>query len=284
MTQAAFLAARADDFVVEERDMAEFARKAAFAAVELAVDHDADGYAAAHVEVEYVAVVLGFAAGVFRIAARAGVVFKQHPDADAFFEQVAQRLFRRGEVFVAAARFGVDAARHADAQAQNLAAVDAAVGYEFFDAGADAFHALRAVLQLEREVVFLFDDVVLQVGNQKPHVVAAHVDACEVDGRIGQSEDVGAASARGFDLAQVGNDVFVDQFLHQFGDGRDADVQFLGQLRERALAVDGHVRDDVALDKAVLVGDAFEGFVFVLVEKFGQRCHSLYVLLRTVQI
>ena len=129
---------------------------------------------------------------------------------------------------------------------------------------------MRAVDEFEREVVLLLDDVVLQVGDQEAHVVASDIHPGEVDGRIGQSEDVRAASARGFDLAQVRDDVLVDQFLDQFGDRRDADMQLFGQFRERALAVDGHVCDDVALDDAVLVGNALQGLVFVFVEKFGE--------------
>ena len=72
--EAAFLAARADDLVVEEGDVAELAGEAALAVVELSVDDDADGHAAAQVEVEHVALVLRLAAGVFGIAAGAGVV------------------------------------------------------------------------------------------------------------------------------------------------------------------------------------------------------------------
>ncbi len=264
--------------------MAELARKTALAAIELPVDHDADGHAAAHVEVEHIAVVLRLAARILRIAAGAGVVLQEHPDADALLQQLAQRLLGGGEIFVAAARLGIDAARHADAQAENLAAVDAAACNEGLDAGADALHALRSVLQLESEILLLLDDVVLQVGDHEAHVVAAHVHAGEVDGRIGQAEDVGTAPARRLDLAQVRHDVLVDEFLHQLGDGRYADMQLLGQFRQGAFAVDGHVRDDVALDDAVLMGDAFEGLVLVFVEKFGQRCHFGLSLLQTAQI
>ena len=47
-------------------------------------------------------------------------------------------------------------------------------------------------------------------------------------------------------------------------------MQLFGQFRKRAFAVDGHMRDDVALDDAVFVGNALQGIVFVFVEKFGQ--------------
>lgn len=46
-------------------------------------------------------------------------------------------------------------------------------------------------------------------------------------------------------------------------------MKLLRQLRERAFAVDGHVRNNVALDNAVLVRNALQGIVFVLVEKLG---------------
>ena len=162
------------------------------------------------------------------------------------------------------------ATRHADAQSEDLRTVDAAVGDEVLDVRADAFDALRAVDEFEREIVLLLDDVVLQVGDQEAHVVAADIHAGEVDGRIGQSEDVRTAAARGLDLAQIRDDVFVDKLLDQFGDRRDTDMQLFGQFRERALAVDGHVCDDVALDDAVFVGNALQGLVFVFVEKFGE--------------
>ena len=251
--ETAFFAARADDFVVEERDMAELACEAAFAVVQLSVHDDADGHAAAHVEVEHVALVLRLAAGILRVAAGAGVVFEQDADAHALFEQVAQRLFAGGEVFVAAARVGIHAARHADAESQNLAAVDAAGGDEVFDVGADAFDALRPVEQFERVVVLLLDDVVLQVGDQERHVVASDVHAREIDSRVGETEDVGTASAGGLYLTQIRDDVLIDQLLHEFGDCRHADMQLFGQLRKRAFAVHRHVGDDVALDDTVLV-------------------------------
>lgn len=107
------------------------------------------------------------------------------------FEQVAQRLFARGEVFVAAARVGVHAPRDADPQPEDFTPVDTAGGDEAFDVGADFLETLRAVEQLERGVELLLDDVILQVGNQVGHVVAPDIDPCEIDGRIGQSEDVG---------------------------------------------------------------------------------------------
>ena len=249
--------------------MPEFAREAALAVVELAVGHDPDGHSAAQVEVEQVFVVLGFAARVLRIAAGPRVVFEQHADADAVFEQVAQRLFARGEVFVAAARVGVHAPRDADPQPEDFTPVDTAGGDEAFDVGADFLETLRAVEQLERGVELLLDDVILQVGNQVGHVVAPDIDPCEIDGRIGQSEDVGTPSARGFDLAQVADDSFVNKFLHEFGDRGYADVQLPGQLREGTLAVERHVGDDIALDEAVFVRNALEYFVLVSVEKFG---------------
>lgn len=263
-------AARADDLVVEEGDVAELPGEAALAVVELSVDDDADGHAAPHVQVDDVALVLRLAARVLGVAAGARVVLEQHADADALLENVAQGLFGGGEVLVAASRIGIHAAGHADAQAENLAAVDAARCDELLDARADALHALRAVLQLEREVVLLLDDVVLQVGNQKAHVVAPDVHAGKVDGRIGQSEDIGTPSARGLDLAQVGHDVLVDELLHQLGNRRNADMQLLREFRERAFAVDGHVCDDVALDDAVLVRYALQRVVFVLVKEFGK--------------
>ena len=250
--------------------MSEFARETALAVVQLSIDHDADGHAAAHVEIENVALVLRLAAGVFGVAPGPGVVFQQYADADALFDHVAQRLFARRKVFVAAARVGIHAARHADAQSEDLGAVDAARGDEVLDVRADALDALRTVEQFEREVVLLLDDVVLQVGDQEAHVVAPDVHAGEVDRRIGQSEDVGAPPSRGFHFAQVRHDVLIDELLHQFGDGRNADMQLFRQFRERAFAVDGHVRDDVALDDAVFVRNTFQGLIFVLVEKFSQ--------------
>ena len=207
---------------------------------------------------------------LFCIGACAGVIFEQHADADPLFENVAQRLFARREVFVASARVRIDAARHADAQPEYFAAVDAAVGDEPFDIRADMFHALRPVEQFERVVGLLFDDVVLQVGDQKGHVVAADVYACEIDRRVGQSEDVGAASARRLHFPEIAHDILLHQFLYQFGDGRYADMQLLGQFREGAFAVDGHVGDNVAFDDVVFMGDSLQGIFFVVIEKLGQ--------------
>jgi hypothetical protein len=57
----------------------------------------------------------------------------------------------------------------------------------------------------------------------------------------------------GLYLAQIRDDVLIDQLLHEFGDCRHADMQLFGQLRKRAFAVHRHVGDDVALDDTVLV-------------------------------
>ena len=70
-------------------------------------------------------------------------------------------------------------------------------------------------------------------------MVAAYVDAGEVDGRVGQSEDVGAASAGGLYLAQG------------------------------AFAVYGHVGDDIPLYQVVLVRDTVQILVAVSIEKFS---------------
>ena len=75
----------------------------------------------------------------------------------------------------------------------------------------------------------------------------------EIDSRVGETEDVGTASAGGLYLAQIRDDVLIDQLLHEFGDCRHADMQLFGQLRKRAFAVHRHVGDDVALDDTVLV-------------------------------
>ena len=141
--------------------MAELAGEAALSVVELSVDDDADGYAPAHVQVEDVVFVLGLAAGVLGVAAGAGVVFEQHPQADALLDDVAQGLLARREVFVAVAGLGVDATDDADAHAQNLVAVDAAVVDEADDVRADALQTLRTVYEFEIVVYLLLDNVVL---------------------------------------------------------------------------------------------------------------------------
>ena len=51
-------------------------------------------------------------------------------------------------------------------------------------------------------------------------MVAADLRSGEIDGRIGQAEDVGPPSAAGFDFSAVGYDAFDQQFVDQFGDGR----------------------------------------------------------------
>lgn len=73
--ETAFFAARADDFVVEERDMAELACEAAAVVVQLSVHDDADGHAAAHVEVEHAAR-SRLAAGILRVRSGRGCRFR----------------------------------------------------------------------------------------------------------------------------------------------------------------------------------------------------------------
>lgn len=92
-------------------------------------------------------------------------------------------------------------------------------------------------MKLEVVQNLLFDDVVVQIRDEERHVVAPDVDAGEIDRRTGQSENIGSPSARSFDLAQIGDDIFLNEFLNELGDGRNADVQLFGKLRERTLTI-----------------------------------------------
>ena len=214
-------------------------------------------------EIEHVALVLRFAAGVFGIAAGAGVVLEQHAHVDTLLYDIAQRLFVRGEVHVAAARFGVDAAHDRDSQTEDLRTVDAARVDEVLDVRAYLLEALRAVLQLERIVGNL-----LQVGDNEGHVVARNVHAGEVYGRVGQTEDIGTASARGLDLAQIIHYILLDKLLNEFRNGRNAYVQLFRKFRKRTLAVDGHVGDYVSLYYIVLVSDTLQVLIRGNVKEF----------------
>ena len=249
--------------------MAELSGKAALAVVEFAVHDDTDGQAASEVEVEYVHLVFGFAVGVFGIASGPGVVFEQYADADALFDHIAQGLFARSEIAVTASCRGIDASADADTHSEDFRAFHTARIDEMCDIRADFFEALRAILQFEVGQEFLFDDIVVQVRDEERHVVPADIDACEIDGRAVQSEDVGTSSTRSFDLAQIGDDVLLNEFLNELGDGRYADVQLFGKLRERTLPVHRHMCDDISLEEVVLVRNTFQIVIFLSAEKFG---------------
>ena len=75
-----------------------------------------------------------------------------------------------------------------------------------------------------------------QVGDHGDDLVAADFDAGEIERRVGQSEDVGATSAIGFDFPEVSHDMFLQELFDQFGDGRNADVQLFREIGQGALS------------------------------------------------
>ena len=90
--EAALLAARADDLVVEEGRVSELSGEARLAVEEFAVGDDPDGHAAPQVQVEDVLLVLDVAAReVFGITAGPGVVLQQDADARSLLDDVADR-------------------------------------------------------------------------------------------------------------------------------------------------------------------------------------------------
>ena len=60
-----------------------------------------------------------------------------------------------------------------------------------------------------------------------------------------------------------------NEFLNELGDGRYADVQLFGKLRERTLPVHRHMCDDISLEEVVLVRNTFQIVIFLSAEKFG---------------
>ena len=128
--------------------------------------------------------------------------------------------------------------------------------------------ALFGVLEREVCAAVCGDEVVLQVGDYHYHLVAADLDAGEVDRRIGQSEDIRAPSAARFDFAPVVDDLLAHELFDELGDRRNADVQFPGQFGQRTFAVNGHVGDDAAFDDVVFLHDALGVVVLRTVEKF----------------
>ena len=172
------------------------------------------------------------------------------------------------EIFVASPRFRIDAAGHANADTQQLGAVDAAAGEEILDRRANGFEALVRIVEREIALAFRLDDIVLKVRYDQHDLVAADLDSREIDRRVGQAVDVGPATAAGLDLAPVGDDVLGEQLLDQLGDRRNADVQLLGQIGERRIAGDGHMSDNITLDDVVLLNNAFSLSMLGPVEKF----------------
>ena len=147
--EATFLAAGADDFVVEEGNVPELSGKAALAVVEFAVHDDTDGQAASEVEVEYVHLVFGFAVGVFGIASGPGVFSSSTRMPMRCSIILAQGLFARSEIAVTASRRGIDASADADTHSEDFRAFHTARIDEMCDIRADFFEALRAILQFE---------------------------------------------------------------------------------------------------------------------------------------
>lgn len=266
--QTPFFTAVADDLVIEIGRMAEFAGKARFPVVQVAVDDDSDGDATGEVQVNDVLFGTRASFRIFAVAAGAGVVFDQHPVSEPFFHDLAQRLFARGEIFVAASGFRIHAPGNADSDAEQLRTVYFAVVYEPVDRRSDFVEAFFRVVEDKILLVFQLDDVVVQVGNHHDDLIATHFDAGEIDGRMSQTENVRPASAAGFDLAAVGDDVFGKEFLDQFGDCRDADMQLPGQIRQRTFSFDRHAGDDIAFENVVFLNDSFGLAVFRLIEKF----------------
>ena len=125
--ETAFFAAGADDFVVVEWRVSEFASETALSVVQFAVHNHADGHAASEVKVEYVLFALDVVAGeVFGIASCSGVVFEKYLKAGLFFDYLGKRVFGIGEVFLSASGIGIYATRNADPHTEDLVLVDAA--------------------------------------------------------------------------------------------------------------------------------------------------------------
>ena len=248
--------------------MAKLARKTTLAVVELAVGDDADSHATAQVEVEHVLFAVALARVVFGIAACSGVVLDEHIQSCGLFESLFERGVATGEVHIAVARLGIYATYDASTQAQNLAALDATSVEEGVDVGANLGQTTPVVREGEGSVILRCYHVVFQVGNHAAEVVATDVDARKVDSRVGQAEDVGPATACGFDLAVVDHDSLGHKLAHEFGHGGHAYVECLGQFGQSALPIYGHVGYDALLYQHIFVGDAFEvGVAFVLLIK-----------------
>ena len=208
---------------------------------------------------------------VLGITAGPRIVLQQHPDARSMFDDILQRLRTRSEVHVAAPRFGIDAPRNAHSHAEYLAALYPAAVYEAVDAPTYLLKRLFIVRQDEIPLLLADDDIVLEVRHHIAYIVAPDVDAGEIDGRIGQPEDIGTAPSGSLYLAVVHYDVLLDELPHELGDGRNADVQLAGEVGQCTLAVERHVGDDILFYQNILMGDTLQGFVLLLIEKILKK-------------
>src|SRR5690606_13048620 len=118
--QAPFLAAVAEDFIVEYRDVAQFAGKARLAIIKLAIDHDAHADAMVDIDEQDVLFTPHSPVAEFAIGHRPGVVLQERVDADGCLDDFAQRVFVEIEKTVAVAGLVVDAPAEVDPNAEYL--------------------------------------------------------------------------------------------------------------------------------------------------------------------
>lgn len=251
--------------------MPELPGKTRLAVKQFAVGDDAYGHSPAQVQVEHILLRPRITREVLGITAGPRIVLQQHPDARSMFDDILQRLRTRSEVHVAAPRFGIDAPRNAHPHAEYLAALYPAAVYEAVDAPTYLLKRLFIVRQDEIPLLLADDDIVLEVRHHIAYIIAPDVDAGEIDGRIGQPEDIGTAPSGSLYLAVVHYDILLDELPHELGDGRNADVQLAGEVGQCTLAVERHVGDDILFYQNILMGDTLQGFVLLLIEKILKK-------------
>ena len=101
-------------------------------------------------------------------------------------------------------------------------------------------------------------------------MISTHIYTREIYRRIGQTEDIWAATTRGLNLSEVDDDMVVDELLHELGHRRHTYVQLTRQLRKGAIAVESHIGYDIALDDVVLVRDTLQGLRRIDIEKLSE--------------
>ena len=122
--QASFFAAMAEDLVIEEAEVLEFAGESRFSVIEATVDDDAESQPPRQVQEEDVLFSLYDSLHVFTVGHCPRVVLDIGFDAESFFEKFGERLFFEIEDAVTVARHGVDPSRYVYADGQNFGTGD----------------------------------------------------------------------------------------------------------------------------------------------------------------
>ena len=108
---------------------------------------------------------------------------------------------------------------------------------EIGDKSAEFSEGLLRVLQNERHLFIIVNELSFEIGDCDADALAPYLSADKVSGRRIQTIYARSSSSGRALLAHVDKKAFVDKLSYQFRDGRNACVQLLAEISQAIVAV-----------------------------------------------